>query len=82
MVEELTLDADDGVRGDVDDGAHQVVLVLEVVVELTTAGTGALPDVVEAHAGGSALGDEPGGGLQDPLARRLPFPGRGGLRHT
>src|SRR5207247_6942857 len=70
VVEELALRVEDGVDGDVDDGADEVIAVVEVVVELAAAGAGACPDVVEAHAGGALLGDELGCGLPDALARR------------
>src|SRR5207245_11273930 len=68
--EELALRVEDGVDRDVDDGVDEVIAVFEIVVELAAARAGACPDVVEAHARGALLGDELGGGLQDPLARR------------
>jgi hypothetical protein len=37
VVEQLAVDGEDGVRGDVDHGADEVVAVVEVVVELTAA---------------------------------------------
>src|SRR5256886_7298985 len=67
---ELALRVEDGVDGDVDDGVDEVIAVFEVVVELAAAGAGACPDVVEAHAGGALLGDEPVSGLEGPLAHR------------
>jgi len=73
VVEELALVAEDGVGDDVDDGADEVVAVVEVVVELAAAGAGARSHVVEAHAGSALLGDELCCGLQDPLARRAPL---------
>jgi len=80
VVEELALRVEDGVDGDVDDGADEIIAVFEVVVELAAAGAGACPDVVEAHAGGALLGDELGCGLQDPLAHRASLRRCGSVR--
>src|ERR1700757_4307754 len=73
MVQEFALPAEDGVGGDVDDGADEVISVLEVVVELAAACSGACTDVVEAHACGALLDDQLRRGFQDPLARRTPL---------
>src|SRR5439155_27367752 len=80
VVEELALRVEDGVDGDVDDGADEVIAVFEVVVELAAAGACACPDVVEAHAGGALLGDELSSGLQDPLAHRASLRRGGSVR--
>src|SRR5207245_8218932 len=52
VVKELGLPAEDGVGGDVDDGADEVVAVIEVVVELAAARAGACPGGGQAHTGG------------------------------
>src|SRR5579862_829357 len=76
VVEEVALEVDDGVGRDVDDGADEVIAVLEVVVELAATGARARADVVEAHAGRAFFGDELGCGLEDPLPGRTPLRGR------
>ena len=80
MGEELALRDEDGVGGDVDDGVDEVVAIFEVVIELASAGAGACPDVIEAHAGDALLGDELGCGLHNPLAGGASLRRRGCLR--
>jgi hypothetical protein len=44
------------------------MLIAEVVVQLTLAGARGRSDIVEAGCGRSTLGDQRGGGPDDPLA--------------
>src|ERR671918_41516 len=79
--EQVTLDVQHCVRGDVDDGVHEVVAVVEVVIELAAACARPGSDVVEAHPGGALFGHELRRRLKDALpCRAAPFCGRC-LRH-
>jgi hypothetical protein len=73
MIQQLVLREQDGVRGGVDDGANEIVAIVEVVIELAAARVGAVADVIEAHRGRALLGHQLGRRLHDPRARALSF---------
>ena len=73
--EKLVLSGQHSVSCGRDDSPDQVVAILKVVVELASARVCTGANLIKAHAGRPALGDQLGGGLHDARTRPPPFLG-------